>query len=164
MRDSFLNTFLQFQWQPTKLSNCLAIVRAADIAKGSVYTYFSSSESIFLEISSDMLVERYEDSTAMLAKIKHVTVKQMAKALTRYPLFNPDVFRLHAIKPQLERSLSKKEIERYQHVTAQWVAKASKRLEILAHINQYNATEIFIQIYAIINGLWQLNFNLLHRL
>ncbi len=141
------------------------IAQSAGVAKGTIYLYYASRESIFLELAAHLLNEWFADAAKMLQRMRSPTPHRVARAVARFPLKHPALFHLHAIKPQLEQSLTAAEIEAGMRETAQrFVDGAALLRNALPGFDDRTSRDAMIRVYAMLAGLWQTHYDLLVRL
>lgn len=149
----------------TELPAVADIARSAGVAKGTVYIYYASRESIFLELAAHLLNAWLADASTALGRMRNPNPNRVARAVARFPLKHPALFHLHAMKPQLEQSLTAAEIEAGMRETAQrFVDGAALLRNALPGFDDRTSRDAMVRVYAMLAGLWQTHYDLLVRL
>ena len=148
-----------FLAHPDRLPTVAEIALKANIAKGTIYLYFSSKEELFLANFQRRLDQWTEALLVDLAdEGASLTPQALVEAYLRYPLVQPLLMMLAVLSPlALEQNIDAEVLTRFKRAQVDRIEALGTL--VASHVPGWSASQIarlFIQSYAALLGLWQL--------
>lgn len=137
-----------------QLPSVARIAEMAGLAKGTVYTYFTTKEEIF----AALLAESLDAVLGLLAKGLSRADPSLDALIDTYVTFietHPEVSRLDAMAYQLERNLSPEALHTHKLRATMGLVAGGGLLEAALGLPAGRGVKILSRIYALTRGLWQ---------
>jgi AcrR family transcriptional regulator len=136
------------------------IARAASLAKGTVYLYFTSKEEIFVALLEGCYRRLFEALAVIVAQLPGApkeAARQFAQAYTATILCQDDFLPLASLANSvLEQNLPVEAMRRFKTLLAMGLAMAGTKLEaIFPDLEPGQGATLLMQTYALTLGLWQ---------
>jgi AcrR family transcriptional regulator len=136
------------------LPSVAQIAAQAGLAKGTVYTYFTTKEEIFIGLLADSL----DTLLARLAQgLGHgqPSTDRLIDEFASYIDAHPEVPRLDAMTYQMERNLSPEAMRTHKLRTTLSLVAGGGLLERVMGLPAGRGVKILSRVYALARGLWQ---------
>ncbi|HEX5358007.1 MAG TPA: TetR family transcriptional regulator [Aquabacterium sp.] len=136
------------------LPSVARIAEQAGLAKGTVYTYFTTKEEIFAALLADSL-------DALLSRLAQglsngpPSIERLIDEFVSYIDAHPEVPRLDAMAYQLERNLSPEAMHTHKLRATMGLVAGGGLLEVVMGLPAGRGVKILSRIYALARGLWQ---------
>lgn len=143
---------------PDRVASVEEVAAAAGLAKGTVYLYFQSKESILLALHEDKVAGFFGAVIARAAESAPVTLDDMNAIVRRHMIDDGAFLPIASVCfAWQERGIPALDMIDFKLGVAAWMARASRALA--PHFPQLDAEQIhdlLLQSYGLIIGLWQL--------
>jgi AcrR family transcriptional regulator len=143
---------------PDRIASVEEVAAAAGLAKGTVYLYFHSKESILLALHEDKVAGFFDGVIARAGDAAPVTLDDMNALVRRHMIDDGTFLPLASVCfAWQERGIPAADMIEFKLGTAALMARASQALA--PHFPQLDAEKIhdlLLQSYGLIIGLWQL--------
>lgn len=153
------HAWAHFQQQPYDAVNMLDIATSLGLAKGTLYSYFSTKEALFLAVLEQQLAEWFDELEAGLGMLgTEAGVEAVAALITRLLLERPALVRLIAIlHVTLERNIDYNAARRFKHLLLAHITTSGAALEkCLPFLAGGQGAAVLLQIYALLIGVQHL--------
>lgn len=136
------------------------IAKAAGLAKGTVYLYFSSKEEIFIALLEDDFSKLFDELANIIAELPTSTgdaSRQFARVYAELVLGLEDLLPLASLaNGVLEQNLPVDVMRRFKTMLATRLVTAGRQLEMhFAALEPGEGLTLLLQTYALTLGLWQ---------
>jgi AcrR family transcriptional regulator len=136
------------------------IARAAGLAKGTVYLYFTSKEEIFIALLEGCYGQLFAALAVIIAQLRSSpkqAARQFAQAYAETILFQQDFLPLASLaNGVLEQNLPVESMRRFKTLLATGLTAAGRKLEALfPELEPGQGATLLMQNYALTLGLWQ---------
>jgi len=138
-----------------QLPSATQVAEAAQVAKGTVYLYFSSKEAIFLGLLGEHLQRLL---TALRQSVAEVSIaKRLTANILDYIEAEPSFMPLSAqLQTTLQQSLDQPTLVQFKRQLAQSLTDAGHWLEQTYNLTAGTGSRCLLHSYAAMVGLWQL--------
>lgn len=143
-----------FAQDSQQLPSVARIAEKAGLAKGTVYTYFTTKEEIFAALLADSL----DAVLALLAQGLGGAQPSLDVLIESFVAFieaHPEVSRLDAMAYQLERNLSPEAMHTHKLRATMGLVAGGGLLEAALGLPAGRGVKVLSRIYALTRGLWQ---------
>jgi AcrR family transcriptional regulator len=138
------------------------VAQAAGLAKGTVFLYFNTKESLFLGILEQQLTDWFGEVDARLEKLPSPSeILPVAEVISRTLETRPALVRLLAIlHTVLERNIALEEAVSFKLFLQTHFIRTGQLLErCLSFLTPSSGAHLLLQSYALVIGIWHLTDN-----
>ena len=154
-RESILLAARTLYLQDTRcLPSVARIAERAGLAKGTVYTYFTTKEEIFVALLGDSLDALF-GRLAQVLSTGRPTPDVLIEQFVRYLDGHPEVLRLDAMVYQLEGNLSPDAMRTHKLRGTMGLVAGGALIEATWGLPAGRGVKILSRVYALTRGLWQ---------
>lgn len=136
------------------LPSVARIAEQAGLAKGTLYSYFTSKEEIFAALLADSLDALFERLAHTLST-GAPSIERLIDAYVAYLDAHPEVPRLDAMVYQLESKLSPEAMRAHKLRATLGLVAGGSMLEAVTGLPAGRGAKILSRVYAMSRGLWQ---------
>jgi len=137
-----------------RLPSVARIAEQAGLAKGTVYTYFTAKEEIFVALLADSLAALFARLTQVLST-GQPTFEKLIDEFVAYLDMHPEVLRLDAMTYQLESNLSPEVMRAHKLRATLGLMAGGGLLEVVMGLLPGRGVKVLLRVYALTRGLWQ---------
>jgi AcrR family transcriptional regulator len=141
------------------LPSAAKIAQASDLAKGTVYLYFTTKGAIFAALQAEGwggLREAVDRVTAGATGSRDDVTSQIIAGLVNYLRAHPELLQLDALGHSvIEPNMTLEELAVFKgnHMTA--LAASADRLDRALELGPGKGLQMLLRSYALVRGLWQ---------
>lgn len=146
------------------------IAKQADLAKGTVYLYFSTKEEIFLALLAEEFAGLLSEIRQYLQACtsnktsdkkpsknqKQILATGLIECITAYLQSHPEFLRLDAMSYSvLEQNLSDEFLHAFKVELTHHLVTAGNQLDLVMSLDAGKGISLLLRTYALMRGLWQ---------
>lgn len=141
------------------LPSAARIAAASDLAKGTVYLYFTTKGAIFAAIQAEGwqgLRDAVDRATAMAGSPRNAIVAAIIAELVDHLRRHPELLRLDALGHGVfERNMAPGELAAFKAGQMEALALSAARLDRALALPAGRGLQVLLRSYALVRGLWQ---------
>ncbi len=141
------------------LPSAARIAAACDLAKGTVYLYFTTKGAIFAALQAqgwDGLREAVDRVTATAIGTRDATVAAIVAGLVDHLREHPELLRLDALgHGVIEPNMAPDELAAFKAGQTKALAASADRLDQALTLPPGKGLQVLLRSYALVRGLWQ---------
>jgi len=132
------------------------IAHRAGLAKGTLFLYFKTKESLFLEVLSLSMREWFAESAILIRK-KRKSPQVLAKVIATTLVARPALVRLLALlHPVLERNSDLDSLSRFKHSLLVLTNESASLFQVILGLPSQTCVRTVLWMHALIVGLAQI--------
>lgn len=141
------------------LPSAARIATACDLAKGTVYIYFSTKAGIFAALQAEGwsgLRDAVDQVTAIAAGSRDAMVAAIIAGLVDHLRHHPELLQLDALGHALiEPNMAADELAAFKADQMDMLTASADRLDQALALPQGRGLQVLLRSYALVRGLWQ---------
>lgn len=147
-----------FNQDMRQLPSAATIADAAGLAKGTVYLYFSTKESIFAALLAAEFASLFAliESVLAVPDSREAIVKRFLAAMLGYLDAHPEFLHLDAMSYSvLERNLDEQTLRQFKLDLVRGLEASGRKLEVALQFDSGRGVPLLTRTYALARGIWQ---------